>query len=114
MSHNIAAGVDLHLLYRERSVRKARAFLRSSSAGASSSSNAGGLSKSPNGGSNHWTTGAINAEVNRRDSLGRTVLHLAASELGEWALEWVEMMLSVAGMNVNAGDTESGWSALHR
>lgn len=59
-------------------------------------------------------TAALNAEVNRRDDLGRTVLHLAASELGEWALEWIELLLAVPGLQVNAVDKESGWSALHR
>ena len=53
-------------------------------------------------------------EVNRRDGMGRTVLHLAASEVGEWAVEWVEMLLRVQGVLVNALDVESGWSALHR
>lgn len=57
---------------------------------------------------------AIRDEVNRRDHFGRTVLHLAASELGSWALEWVTLLLSVSQLNVNAPDGESGWSALHR
>lgn len=56
----------------------------------------------------------IVTEVNRRDGMGRTVLHLAASEVGEWAVEWVEMLLRVQGVLVNALDVESGWSALHR
>ncbi|KAI5481874.1 BTB domain and ankyrin repeat containing protein [Pseudohyphozyma bogoriensis] len=60
------------------------------------------------------TAAAISAEINRRDYLGRTVLHLAVTELAEWALDWVELLLSVPGLQVNAADTESGWSALHR
>ena len=59
-------------------------------------------------------TGAMYAETNRRDWLGRTVLHLAVTELAEWAVEWVELLLSVSGLQVNAVDLESGWSALHR
>lgn len=56
----------------------------------------------------------IRDEVNRRDHLGRTVLHLAASDLGSFALDWVTLLLAVPQLNVNAPDTESGWSALHR
>lgn len=59
-------------------------------------------------------TAAMLAEVNRRDEAGRTVLHLAASEVGEWALEWLELLLAIPGLQVNALDKESGWSALHR
>lgn len=57
----------------------------------------------------------INAEVNRRDWLGRTVLHRAVSEM-EWkgAAEWVEMLVAFGGTGVNLQDRESGWGALHR
>lgn len=56
----------------------------------------------------------VNAEVNKKDHLGRTVLHLAVMEVAEWALEWVEVLLTVPGLAVNAVDTESSWTALHR
>ena len=59
-------------------------------------------------------TAAFNAEVNRRDWLGRTVLHLAVTELAPWSLDWVQLLLAVPGLQVNAVDVESGWSALHR
>lgn len=75
------------------------------------------MSRSPSGhgaGGGGMAAAAMNAEVNRRDSMGRTVLHLAASEVAEWALEWVELFLGVAGLQINAVDIESGWSALHR
>ncbi|KAK4048797.1 hypothetical protein OIV83_004563 [Microbotryomycetes sp. JL201] len=119
--------VDLHSLYRDRSIRKARAFLTRSSAGNAASQSTGGanaggggpssLSKSPGGGfqvGQTMATAAFNAEVNRRDWLGRTVLHVAVTELATWALEWVELLLAVPGLQVNAVDIESGWSALHR
>jgi len=54
------------------------------------------------------------AEVNRRDYLGRTVLHLAVMEKDSWALDWVELLLKVPGIQVNLPDLESGWTALHR
>ncbi|SCV67107.1 BQ2448_5753 [Microbotryum intermedium] len=112
---------DLHALFASRAIVKARSFLRQGlGAGATTSiiNGAGTLSKSPNGpggfGGGALSTSAINVEVNRRDHLGRTVLHLAASELADWALEWVEILLAVPGLHVNAVDAESGWSALHR
>ncbi|KDE03212.1 hypothetical protein, variant [Microbotryum lychnidis-dioicae p1A1 Lamole] len=112
---------DLHALFASRAIVKARSFLRQGLGGSATGSTmngAGSLSKSPNGfggfGGGALGTSAINAEVNRRDHLGRTVLHLAASELGDWALEWVEILLAVPGLPVNAVDAESGWSALHR
>ncbi|KAM0792087.1 hypothetical protein ACM66B_004791 [Microbotryomycetes sp. NB124-2] len=127
--------VDLHSLYRDRSTKKARAFLTRSSGNAQGGSSGGGgntatvagggsgagpssLSKSPGGAAfqvgQTMATAAYNSEVNRRDWLGRTVLHLAVTELASWALEWVELLLAVPGLQVNAVDTESGWSALHR
>ncbi|BGP17782.1 hypothetical protein JCM10213v2_005824 [Rhodosporidiobolus nylandii] len=57
---------------------------------------------------------AVTAEVNRRDYLGRTVLHLAVSETDPWALDWVELLLAVPMLQANLPDTESGWTALHR
>ncbi|KPV74228.1 uncharacterized protein RHOBADRAFT_37206 [Rhodotorula graminis WP1] len=56
----------------------------------------------------------IAAELNRRNHLGLTVLHLAVVEDDPWALDWVELLLSTPGLQVNATDAESGWSALHR
>lgn len=71
------------------------------------------MSRSPGGNGGMAGVGVV-SEVNRRDAMGRTVLHLAASEVGEWAVEWVEMLLRVQGVLVNGLDVESGWSALHR
>ncbi|POY73358.1 hypothetical protein BMF94_3694 [Rhodotorula taiwanensis] len=130
--------VDLHALYASRAIAKTRAFLQrainpaaggssgggsNSGAGAGGSGNASGLSKSPNAHAGGWGTGGaqgladraiVAAEVNRRDHLGRTVLHLAVAEQDAWALEWVEMLLALPGLAVNLPDTESGWTALHR
>ncbi|GAA6003739.1 hypothetical protein JCM10207_003573 [Rhodosporidiobolus poonsookiae] len=125
--------VDLHALYASRAVAKARAFVNrgvtGGGGGASGGKGGGGggggsgaLSKSPGLGgfmSGGGTGGnldrqAVTGEVNRRDYLGRTVLHLAVSETEAWALDWVELLLSVPMLQVNLQDTESGWSALHR
>ncbi|GAA5880086.1 hypothetical protein JCM3774_003304 [Rhodotorula dairenensis] len=97
--------------------------------GAGASTPGGGLSKSPNANVSGWggaggggigaqstlaDRAAVVAEINRRDHLGRTVLHLAVVEPDAWALDWVELLLAVPGCLVNLQDTESGWSALHR
>ncbi|GAA5888090.1 hypothetical protein JCM5296_005430 [Sporobolomyces johnsonii] len=120
---------DLHALYASRAIGKARAFLNRGGAGSSSSGvgsssagggvgGGGGLSKSPSlggfAGGGSLERQIVSAEVNRRDHWGRTVLHLAVSELEAWALDWVELLLNVPGLAVNLGDAESGWSALHR
>ncbi|GAA5832398.1 hypothetical protein JCM11251_006438 [Rhodosporidiobolus azoricus] len=115
--------VDLHALYASRAIAKARAFVnRGVNCGgtaAGAGGGGGGMSKSPSYGG--FTGGAVDrqavtAEVNRRDHLGRTVLHLAVSETEPWAMDWVELLLSVPqGMiQLNAVDTESGWGPLHR
>lgn len=51
------------------------------------------------------------ADVNLVDHLGRTVLHLAASE---GKLDYVEALLSQKSLDVTKPDRESGWTALHR
>ena len=56
----------------------------------------------------------VACDVNARDWLGRTVLHLAASSLEPSALEYLKLLLSHPRIDVNAADTESRWTALHR
>ncbi|GAA5985736.1 hypothetical protein JCM5350_007474 [Sporobolomyces pararoseus] len=127
------SNVDLHALYASRAIAKARAFVNRGGAASSSSQNSSanggggagqgggggnGLSKSP--GMGGFAAGGslekqvVFAEVNRRDYLGRTVLHLAVVEKESWALDWVEILLKVPGLQVNLPDLESGWTALHR
>ncbi|KAI0091451.1 hypothetical protein BDY19DRAFT_1030603 [Irpex rosettiformis] len=53
-------------------------------------------------------------DVNARDSLGRTVLHLAASATDASAQEYVRKLLAHPHINVNLPDRESHWTALHR
>lgn len=53
-------------------------------------------------------------DVNARDWLGRTALHLAASATDPSAPEYVRMLLAHPNINVNVADTESHWTALHR
>ncbi|KAL5633560.1 hypothetical protein ACGC1H_003898 [Rhizoctonia solani] len=53
---------------------------------------------------------------NLRDALGRTVLHLACTDLAPISLEFVRALLTLPSgqIDINAQDTESGWTALHR
>jgi ankyrin repeat protein len=57
---------------------------------------------------------ALPIDVNARDWLGRTVLHLACAVTARAATEYVRLLLAHPGINVNLQDTESHWTALHR
>lgn len=70
-----------------------------------------------NSGGKSWTrpstlTSAAGFDVNARDWLGRTVLHLACVSSG--SLEYVRLLLRHPSINVNLPDTESHWTPLHR
>ena len=54
------------------------------------------------------------ADVNSRDTLGRTLLHLAASSQNDSARAFVAALLEVPILDLYAQDIESGWTALHR
>jgi ankyrin repeat protein len=57
---------------------------------------------------------AMVCDVNARDWLGRTVLHLACASPEPSSLEYVRLLLAYPAINVNLQDTESHWTALHR
>ncbi|KAI0339735.1 hypothetical protein BDW22DRAFT_1486805 [Trametopsis cervina] len=57
---------------------------------------------------------SVSLDVNARDRLGRTVLHLAAAATDAAAPEYVRRLLAHPHINVNAVDGESHWTALHR
>lgn len=54
----------------------------------------------------------MSCDVNARDWLGRTVLHLACVEPS--SLEYVRLLLAHPATNANLQDAESHWTALHR
>lgn len=56
----------------------------------------------------------ILTDVNARDWLGRTVLHLACAASARPAIEYVRMLLAHRAIDVNLQDVESHWTALHR
>lgn len=74
------------------------------------------------GGGRSWTKSSpvqpkshsYDFDVNARDWLGRTVLHLACSSCEASAPEYVRLLLAYPGINVNTQDVESQWTPLHR
>ena len=57
-------------------------------------------------------TSALVIDVNARDWLGRTVLHLACVSLD--TIEYIKLLLRHPMINVNLADVESHWTPLHR
>ncbi|KAE8354689.1 hypothetical protein BDV28DRAFT_74539 [Aspergillus coremiiformis] len=53
-------------------------------------------------------------ELNARDQLGRTLLHLVASSTRSTATEFAVALLDVPFIDIYVQDWESGWTALHR
>ncbi|KAE8421708.1 hypothetical protein BDV36DRAFT_42447 [Aspergillus pseudocaelatus] len=53
-------------------------------------------------------------ELNARDQLGRTLLHLVASSTKPTATDFAVALLEVPFIDIYAQDWESGWTALHR
>ncbi|GAC93589.1 ankyrin repeat containing protein [Pseudozyma hubeiensis SY62] len=106
-----------------RDLQRFRAVLKGSpsdKSGATQSNNngsygagAGSFSKSPH--SHKESSGPCPpAEVNRRDHLGRTVLHHIASSTEPWSYSYLNAILSHPSVNVNLQDGESGYTPLHR
>lgn len=58
------------------------------------------------------SSGPHSVDVNARDSLGRTALHLASSSLE--SIEYVRALLKQPNIDLNLMDSESHWTALHR
>ena len=54
------------------------------------------------------------AEVNTKDTFGRTLLHHAASSRSEDALAFVKTLLNIPFLDLYVQDFESGWTPLHR
>lgn len=54
------------------------------------------------------------SDLNRRDTHGRTLLHLAASAKSDSAIAFAQALLDHPHTDIYLQDTESGWTALHR
>lgn len=95
-------------------------------ASSSSSSYPGGPSSGPRSWSNgnhlsqHMSSSSSKEDridINARDGLGRTILHIVAYSLEPHALDYLRLILDThpkSGININLQDVESGWTALHR
>lgn len=106
----------LHALFHLREQQRFQRTLeaaRQTSTKPSATSTSGGRSwTKPSPLSSGAIQGAI--DVNGRDWLGRTALHLACTSTEPYALEFVRLLLAHPGINVNIADVESHWTALHR
>lgn len=87
-----------------------RVASHSSSGGQLSSSLGRSLSSSP---LSHASSSAL-LDINARDGLGRTVLHLACSSTHPSAPTYVRLILGHPHVQVNLPDAESHWTPLHR
>ncbi|KAH9921080.1 hypothetical protein B0H21DRAFT_767048 [Amylocystis lapponica] len=104
----------LHAYFNVRNQRAFQRLLDGSNRGHSTAAH--GLSTS---GGKSWTksnplTFGPPCDVNARDSMGRTVLHLAAAAQDSAATEYVRLLLAHPAIIVNLLDKESHWTALHR
>ena len=100
-------------------LRNQQAFQRLLDGGGGSRPQAPGLSSS---GGKSWNrpsplsgnTAVLPLDVNARDWLGRTALHLAAAAQDAAATEYARMLLAHPDIQINLTDAESHWTALHR
>jgi hypothetical protein len=110
-------------LHAHFALRNQQAFQRTLDGGGGGARTAASAQPSTSGGKS-WTrpaplssgaalgSGAV--DVNARDWLGRTVLHLACASAEPSALEYVRLLLAHPAIGVNLHDQESHWTALHR
>lgn len=101
----------LHVYFQ---LRNQQAFKRLLDGGTGRGQASSGLSSSGGKSSSKSSPLTAACEVNARDALGRTVLHLAAAARDGAASEYVRLLLAHPNINVNLSDTESHWTALHR
>lgn len=102
------------LLHDYFNLRNKQAFYRLLESGADRVQSNSTLSSS---GGKSWNrpsplASALAVDVNARDWLGRTVLHLACVSLD--TVEYVKLLLRHPMINVNLADVESHWTPLHR
>ncbi|KIJ35076.1 hypothetical protein M422DRAFT_233046 [Sphaerobolus stellatus SS14] len=101
---------NLHVYFHQRN-EQAFAKALDAARNASQAANTGQLSTSAGRRGGLATAGI---DVNAKDWLGRTVLHLAVALSEPYAVTYVRMLLAHPGINVNIQDVESKWTPLHR
>lgn len=103
----------MNLLHAYFHLRNVQAFQRALDSITNATHGSGGLVSSSVGKSSSKSSQiAIAAELNAKDWLGRTVLHLSVAAPD--GVEYTRMLLRHQQVNVNLQDSESGWTALHR
>ncbi|PPR01555.1 hypothetical protein CVT24_005881 [Panaeolus cyanescens] len=83
--------------------------------GGMSSTPTGSSYNAPGGGGRSWNRPSAmtsSFQVNAKDWLGRTALHLACSSLE--SIEYTRALLKHPNIDVNLSDSESHWTPLHR
>lgn len=111
---------QLHAYYILRQQQSFQRLLDGSRGASNSNSGAGGVSTSTSGGKSWNRPSALTSamapscDVNARDWLGRTVLHLACASTDPSSLEFARLLLAHPAINPNLPDKESHWTALHR
>ncbi|KAI0071191.1 hypothetical protein K474DRAFT_1776321 [Panus rudis PR-1116 ss-1] len=106
----------LHAYFHARNQQAFRRLLDTNSSSSNNNTSSHTHTTSSSGGKSWNRPSPLSGEVNvnARDYLGRTVLHLAASSTAASAPEYVRMLLAHPQINVNLQDYESHWTALHR
>ncbi|KAF5362287.1 hypothetical protein D9756_002106 [Leucocoprinus leucothites] len=104
----------LHDYFHTRNLQLFQRFLLENSASGTSADKAHAQLSTSTGKSSYKKHGPLsgNVDVNGRDWLGRSVLHLAAASIEH--LEYVRALLRHPAINVNLLDEESHWTPLHR
>jgi ankyrin repeat protein len=106
----------MNQIHTQFALRNLHAFQRlldcSVGQGLSSSAEIGGSDgKSLNNRSSSFSS---SCDVNDRDWLGRTVLHIACAFTDPSVIEYIRLLLTHPAINVNLPDVENHWTALYR
>ncbi|WWD16076.1 hypothetical protein CI109_100501 [Kwoniella shandongensis] len=112
---------NLHVHYHNGNIKLFRQELDGTANNNNTNNNGGGGKIGPGSasGGKSWSMSGLSgvpvkADINERDSLGRTVLHLAASSLTPMSYTFLSILLRNPNISVNLQDQESGYTALHR
>ncbi|WWC89884.1 uncharacterized protein L201_004812 [Kwoniella dendrophila CBS 6074] len=117
---------NLHVHYHNGNIKAFRQELDNSNTGGGGGGGGGwknnnNANKDPGSasGGRSWSMTGFNTipvktDINERDQLGRTVLHLVASSLTSISYTFLGILLRNPSISVNLQDSESGYTALHR
>ncbi|KAJ3814922.1 hypothetical protein F5876DRAFT_31863 [Lentinula aff. lateritia] len=111
-------GTSLHAHFHLRNQQAFQRLLASNNASAGAADGASsrgiGFGSSPRSLKSKVGRDEDRIDINARDGLGRTVLHLASASTDASSVEYVRLLLRHPELNINLQDRESQWTALHR